>query len=66
MIIDLYIDLPNDYISEPKMVYANSVPSTQKMEGWSRYKIEVDLPIHHFKSINDRVIKAVTIGKEED
>ena len=66
MIVDLYIDLPNDHIIETKYTYAQTEPTLQKMEGWSRYKIEVDLPVHHFKSINDRTIKAVTIGKEEE
>jgi hypothetical protein len=63
----MWIDLSNDYIMDENCVFASSArPSTQKMEGWSRYLIEVDLPVHHFKSVDDRRIEAVVIGKEEE
>ena len=62
----LYIDLPNDRIVDDTNLFATATPLSQKMIGWSRYKIEVDLPIHHFKPIADREIKSITLGKEEE
>ncbi len=68
MKVRMYIDLPNDCITDEKNVYAFSEGSAlhQKMQGYSRYLIEVDLPVHHFKPIADRKIEAVTLGKEEE
>lgn len=66
MKVNLYIDLPNDNFLPVDMVYAFGKPTSQKMDGYSRYKIEVDLPVHHFKPVSDRTIQAVTLGKEEE
>lgn len=58
----------DDAIVDEKNVYAFSEASAvhQKMPHTSRYLIEVDLPVHHFKPIADRKIEAVTLGKEEE
>ena len=66
MKVKLYIDLDDNMITDEKNIFALGNPSSQKMNGYSRYLIEVDLPIHHFKPIADRKIEAVVIGKEED
>ena len=66
MKVSLYIDLPNDYILEPDTIYGTGKPLSQKMVGYSRYKIEIDLPVHHFKPVSDRTIPAVVLEKEEE
>lgn len=68
MKVRMYIDLPNDSIVDEKNVFAFSEASAvhQKMPHTSRYLIEVDLPVHHFKPMADRKIEAVTIGKVEE
>jgi len=66
MKIKMWIDLPNDTIMDPKHTYATGDVLSQKMIGWSRYLIEVDLPVHHFKPAEDRKIEVITIGKEEE
>lgn len=47
MKIKLYIDLPNDFYTNPEMVYATSKP-TVKFQGSTRYRVIVDLPDKHF------------------
>lgn len=62
----MWIDLQDDYFVEEETIFATGKPLSKKMKNCSRYLIEVDLPIHHFKPIADRKIEAVTIGKEEE
>ena len=66
MKVELWIDLSDIYITDPKNILAVGMVPSVKLKDYSRYKIEVDLPIHHFRAIEDRKIEAVLIGKEED
>ncbi len=66
MIVKLWMDLPTEYFVKPEDVLAMGDKNSVKMHNHTRYLIEVDLPVHHFKPQADRVIKAVVIGKEEE
>ena len=66
MKVKLYIDLNNDFITEEKYAMAYGNVSSQKMSDQTRYLLEVDLPIHHFRAVADRKVEAVVIGKEEE
>jgi len=68
MKVKLYMDLPNDYITDEKSVMASGedVLVSQKMDNYTRYLIEVDMPIHHFRAVADRKIEGILIGKEEE
>ncbi len=66
MKVKLWIDLPNDYFVDPKTIFATGDPSSIKMSNQTRYLIEVDLPVGHFKPIADIKVEAVLIGKEEE
>lgn len=47
MKVKLYIDLPNDFYTNPEMVFATSRPNV-KFSTSTRYRVIVDLPDKHF------------------
>lgn len=47
MKVKLYIDLPDDYYTEVQWLVANTKPS-KKRDGYTRYRVIVDLPDKHF------------------
>lgn len=47
MKVKLYIDLPNDFYTNPEMVHATAKP-TVKFYGHTRYRVIIDLPDKHF------------------
>lgn len=69
MKVKLWIDLPDGQkygYAEEENLFATGKPLSNKMDGYTRYLIEVDLPVKHFKPVADRKIEAVVIGKEEE
>jgi hypothetical protein len=65
MKVKLYIDLANEYYQDPKNVSAFGSPFTEPMENYTRYVIEVDLPVKHFKPSSERKVKVLSVGEEE-
>lgn len=47
MKVKLYIDLPDGYYTTTDWVMASGKPS-KKMDGYTRYRVIVDLPEKHF------------------
>ena len=67
MKVKLYMDLSDLCIVNlnNENIMAASSPMYSSMKDMTRYVLEVDLPIRHFKVIADREVEAVVIGKEE-
>jgi len=65
MKVKFYVDLPDTHFADINNVIAVTKPLGQTCQDTTRYVLEVDLPIHHFKPVADRKIEAVLLGKEE-
>ena len=65
MKVKMYIDLPEGSYVDPKTLLALGDQTVPLMLGWTRYELEVDLPIKHFREANTVKVKAELTGEME-
>ena len=65
MKVKLYIDLPNDYYIQEDAVFATSNPSSEAMDTYTRYVINAELPVKHFRPAKIVEVDCELIGEVE-